>query len=255
MLKSKNKEIISIAILIVIILFAIYFIPKLSFISKGSTTPIYNEKNKNLDIFKLGIDVSEHQGVIDWKAVSKGSVDFAIIRAGYAWNDTNDHTDKYFKQNVDQAKKHNIPIGAYHYSYATTVEEAEKEAAFFLSLVDGIQFDYPLYYDIEDECQDDLSQKELTDIVIAFLEEVKKAGYYVGLYTNPSHIEQLDMERLKEYDLWIANYNVQNIYEGPFGMWQYTCFGKVHGIEGDVDLNYCYYDYPSFIRSLNKNHT
>ncbi len=255
MRKVKNNEKIVMGILVIVILLAIFFIPKFMLKNKETMTPIYNPKNTGLDAFRLGIDVSEHQGTIDWKAVANGSIDYAIIRASYAWkDDIKDHSDKTFKENVDQAQKHGIDIGAYHYSYATTVEEAKKEAEFFLSQIKGISFQYPLYYDIEDECQDDLSKDELTDIVLTFLKTVEKAGYYVGIYTNPEHINQLDMERLKDYDLWIANYNLQNVYEGDYGMWQYTCYGKVHGIEGDVDLNYCFYDYPTFIRRLQKNY-
>lgn len=249
----KHNEKIAMGILVIIILLAIFLIPKLSFNSKETNTPIYHPKNTGLETFRLGIDVSEHQGTIDWKAVADSSVDFAIIRAGYAWNDTGTHNDKTFKENIDQAQKHGISIGAYHYSYATTVEEAKKEAEFFLSQIKGIQFQYPVYYDIEDECQDDLTKDQLTQIVLTFLETVEKAGYYVGIYTNPDHINQLDMERLKNYDLWIANYSLQNVYDGDYGMWQYTCYGKVHGISGNVDLNYCFYDYPTFIKRLQKN--
>lgn len=253
MRKVKYNEKIAMGVLVIIILLAIFFIPKLNFTNKEIMTPIYNPKNTGLETFRLGIDVSEHQGTIDWKAVADSSVDFAIIRASYAWNDTGDHTDKTFKENIDQAQKHGIAIGAYHYSYATTPEEAKKEAEFFLSQIKGIQFQYPVYYDIEDECQDDLTKDQLTEIVLTFLQTLEKAGYYVGIYTNPNHISQLDMERLKNYDLWIANYNLQNVYDGDYGMWQYTCYGKVHGIAGNVDLNYCFYDYPAFIKKLQKN--
>lgn len=254
MRKLKKNDTFAIICIVIVILLAVFFVPKLDLNKSSTPTPIYHQNNKNLETFKLGIDVSEHQGIIDWKAVSQGSVDFAIIRASYAWNDEGDtHQDKLFLDNVSQAQKHGIKIGAYHYSYATTVEEAKKEAELFLSQIKGIQFEYPVFYDLEDECQDELSKDQMTDIALAFLTEVEKAGYYVGIYSNPSNIQNLDMERLKDYDLWIANYDLQNIYDGDYGIWQYTCYGKVHGIQGDVDLNYCYYDYPSFIKKLGKS--
>lgn len=253
MRKLKKNESIAIISIVIILILAVIFVPRLSSQNDSYPTPIYLQNDPELNTFKLGIDVSEHQGDIDWEAVSKTSVDFAIIRASYAWNDEGDqHQDKTFLENVAEAKKYNIPIGAYHYSYATTVEEAKKEAELFLSQVRGTTFEYPLYYDLEDECQDDLSKEEITNIAIAFLETIKEAGYYVGIYSNPDNIKNLDMERLAEYDLWIANYSVQNTYEGDYGMWQYTCYGKVNGISGDVDLNYCYYDYPSYIKKVQK---
>ena len=250
--KIKNQNSIFIILLaILFILFASFMITKQNKQNK-TLTPIY--KNSGYETFHLGIDVSEHQGTIDWKAVANSSVDFAIIRASYAWdNGQKDHRDQMFSENLSEAKKHGLAVGVYHYSYATNEQEALEEAKLLLSQINGTQLDYPVYYDLEDECQDDLSTEQITNIALTFINEIRNAGYYAGIYINPDNIKQLDLDQLGDVDLWIANYSLENSYDGDYGMWQYTCYGKINGIEGNVDLNYCYYDYPSFIKKLHKN--
>ena len=98
-----------------------------------------------------------------------------------------------------------------------------------------------------------LDEGQITNIALTFINEIRNAGYYAGIYINPDNIKQLDLDQLGDVDLWIANYSLENSYDGDYGMWQYTCYGKVNGIEGNVDLNSCYYDYPSFIKKLHKN--
>lgn len=201
-----------------------------------------------------GIDVSYAQGTVNWQAVKSVGVQFAMLRASYGWEDKAHQTDAEFYANVKGAKAAGIPIGCYHYSYATTVEEAKKEAAFFLDIIKGIQFEYPVVFDVEDECQRNLGRKLLTDIVITFCSEMEKAGYYAAFYTNLDWItNRFDMARLKKYDMWLAQYNDKPTYSGSFGMWQYTCEGRISGINGDVDRDIAYKDYPSIMKTAKLN--
>lgn len=200
-----------------------------------------------------GIDVSHHQGDIDFAKVKAAGVQFVMIRAGYGWENQSEQTDRKFYQNYKDATKVGLPCGAYHYSYATTVQEAEKEAEFFLNLIKGCRFDYPVAFDMEDKTQTDLSRGKLTDITIAFCDKVEKAGYYVCMYSNLDWIRnRLDMERLKRFDLWFARYNDKPGYEG-MGMWQYSSTGKVNGIASNVDLDIAYRDYPAIMRARGLN--
>ena len=195
-----------------------------------------------------GIDVSKWQGTIDWYAVTKSkSVDFVIIRAGYSTK-----KDAKFEANYTGCKKYKIPCGAYFYSYAKTVAEAKAEAKAFLEMIKGKTFEYPVYFDIEDKSQMNLSKTLLTDICVAWCSIVEKAGYYVGIYSNLDWLaNRLDTNRLKVYDLWLAQWASNP--KRSCGMWQYSNKGKINGITGDVDLNESFRDYPDIIQKAKLN--
>ena len=201
-----------------------------------------------------GIDVSTWQGIIDWAKAKESGVDFAMLRASYGWMNKDKQTDSQFHRNMKEAKAAGVACGAYHYSYATTVEEAKKEAAFFLDIIKGYSFEYPLAFDMEDKCQKNLGRELLTNIAYTFLEEVEKAGYYVCLYTNLDWIKnRLDMGKLSRFDLWLAQWNDKPTYEGSFGIWQYTSKGSVPGIDGNVDMDLSYKDYPAIMKAEGLN--
>lgn len=203
---------------------------------------------------RKGIDVSTWQGDIDWKKVKADGIEFAMLRSSFGKENIEKQTDNKFHQNYKNAKAAGMPIGAYHYSYATTVEDAKKEAAFFLSIVKGCQFEYPVAFDIEDPSQMYLGKDRITDIIMAFCERVQAAGYYVSLYTNLDWISnRIDMSRAKAFDVWLAQWSSKPTYNGSFGMWQYTSSGSVSGISGNVDMNIAYYDYPSIIKAAGLN--
>lgn len=203
---------------------------------------------------RKGIDVSTWQGDIDWKKVKADGIEFAMLRSSFGKENPDKQTDNKFWQNYNNAKAAGVPVGAYHYSYATTVEDAKKEADFFLSIVDGCQFEYPVAFDIEDPSQMYLGKDRITDIIMAFCERVQAAGYYVSLYTNLDWISnRIDMSRAKAFDIWLAQWNDKPTYSGNFGMWQYTSSGSVNGISGNVDMNIAYYDYPSIIKAAGLN--
>lgn len=203
---------------------------------------------------RKGIDVSTWQGDINWNKVKADGIEFAMLRSSFGKESPDKQTDNKFWQNYKNAKAAGMPIGAYHYSYATTVEDAKKEADFFLSIVKGCQFEYPIAFDIEDASQMYLGKDRITDIIMAFCERVQAAGYYVSLYTNLDWISnRIDMSRAKAFDVWLAQWSSKPTYKGGFGMWQYTSSGSVSGISGNVDMNIAYYDYPSIIKAAGLN--
>lgn len=151
-----------------------------------------------------GIDVSYAQGNIDWAKVKASGVAFAMIRACYGWDDDS-QIDRYFRANVQGCEAVGMPYGLYHYSYAQTPEDAQKEAKFFLRVIDGCRPEYPVVFDLEDSSQQKLGKSTLTDIAKAFLSTVEKAGYYAMLYANKYWLTGLlDMSRLSNYDVWLA---------------------------------------------------
>ena len=189
-----------------------------------------------------GIDVSEHQGVIDWAKVAKDGVQFAVIRAGYGRELS--QKDKYFERNYAGAKAAGIQVGAYWYSYANSVERGEQEARTCLKVLEGKRFELPIFFDQEYEKSIlALSNKTRTDIVLKFLETVKRAGRKVGLYSSTNFITaNLQANRLTEYPLWLAEYGSKLHYTGKVWAWQYTSKGRVAGIRGNVDCNHGYFE-------------
>lgn len=209
------------------------------------------------DVNWLGIDVSRYQGAIDWEKVKASGVDFVILRSSIGdGSDSITGEDIRFSYNVVEAKKAGLMVGAYHYLWAETPEDARTEARFFIKTIAPYKLDFPAVLDFEDPSQQiNLTNEERTEIAKVFLEEVKKAGYYPMLYTNKSWATNyLDMNELSDYDIWLAEWFPQTSYTGDFGIWQYTAYGKVSGIDGDVDLNICHKNYRKIILDGGYNH-
>lgn len=172
-----------------------------------------------------GIDVSKWQGDINWEKVRASGVEFAMLRAGFGR--CQGQNDTSFERNYREAKKNGILVGAYHYSYAKTVSDAEKEAEYFLSLISGKSFEFPVAFDIEDNSQKNLSREEISNIVEAFCGRTEKAGYFVSVYANLWWLNNKISDRVKErYDIWLAQWADAPSYGGKYGMWQYTSSGK-----------------------------
>lgn len=186
-----------------------------------------------------GIDVSKWQGDINFKKVSN-EVDFVILRIGYGMYES--QKDSKFEANYEGFRNTNTPIGIYHYSYATSVSEAKKEASVVLNWLNNRKLNLPIYFDIEDKSQINLGKDILTKMCEAFCTEIEKAGYWAGVYANKYFFTTyLDYKKLEEkYTIWVAQYNNSNTYSGKYDMWQYTSSGKVSGISGNVDMNYLY---------------
>ena len=199
-----------------------------------------------------GIDVSVHNGNIDWQKVKNAGIDFAILRAGYGRLAS--QKDEKFEQNYSGAKAAGIPIGAYWYSYAMSEDEARLEADVFLSVIKGKQFEFPVYYDVEEKKQFALGKEKVSAIMRAFLERVEAAGYFVGLYGSASSLTTHTADDIKRrYTIWLAHWCNQTSYGGAYGIWQHSEKGKVAGINGNVDLDICYKDFPTIIKGKGLN--
>lgn len=204
------------------------------------------------DTFK-GIDVSEYQKMINWSAVKSTGIDFAIIRVGYrGWGSSGTLVeDRYFSTNIQQATRVGMDIGFYFFTQATTVAEARQEAQYTLSLLSkyNVPVKYPIAIDTERTPvgtgrADGLSKQTRTDIVIAFCEEIKSAGYKPMIYANKNWLlNDLEVQRLTGYDVWLAHYTTSTDYQYPYTIWQYTSSGSVSGIVGNVDMNVAYKRY------------
>ena len=200
-----------------------------------------------------GIDVSSHQGVINWEEV-KSQIDFAIIRCGYA-GDLKAYDDKQFIYNATECTRLGIPFGVYLYSYAQNVENAKSEVAHTLRLVKDFKLTYPIFYDVEDpQYQAGLSNELLTEICNTYCSEIEAAGYYVGIYSSLNWFRtKLNSPTLDRYDKWVAQWNSIDQADFTHGMWQYSSDGSIIGITGRVDMDIAYYDYPEIIKSAGLN--
>lgn len=194
---------------------------------------------------KLGIDVSSHQGWIDWQAVSdSGLVDYAILRAGYrGYSQGETNQDEFFQYNLEYATALGMDVGVYYFSQALTEEEAIAEAEEVLSMVEGYTLAYPIYFDWEIVTDSNartatISSSELTACARAFCETIEEAGYEAGIYFNLSTATQLyRLSELMDYDFWLAEYRDTPSYPFEINMWQYTDAGTLPGINEYVDLN------------------
>ena len=192
------------------------------------------------------IDVSEHHGVINWEKV-KPHIDGAIIRCGYGM-DTEKQDDTFFKHNADECTRLGIPFGVYIYSYADNVDRIKSEAAHALRLVQGYQLSYPIYLDLEEFS----TRNGAAERAHIFGDIIENAGYMCGIYANLNWWNNY-LRGLDRFTKWVAQYYKECQYRGSnLDMWQYTDSGSVPGIDGKVDMNHCYRDFPGEI-SAGKN--
>ena len=185
-----------------------------------------------------GIDVSKHQGKINWEKVNNSGVDYAIIRCGYGQDQYN-QDDEYWDINAKACEQYGIPYGTYLYSYADTVEKAASEAKHVLRLVEGYDLSYPIYYDLEESSvRSKLNKSQIADIAETFCSIIEEAGYEAAIYSSKDWFENyLTDSRFNQWDRWVAQYNTQCTYRGEYTMWQCSSKGYVDGIDGYADLN------------------
>lgn len=207
------------------------------------------------DVVARGIDVSMYQSYVNWDKVKKeGNVDFAIIRAGYGKYASQE--DPYFDINMQNARAAGIDCGAYWFSYALTPEDAVLEAKAFLSVIKGYQFEYPVVFDMEYEKQAKLSREQASAIAEAFCSTMEKEGYYVSVYSYVSFLNDMFTDTVFEkYDVWAAHFNVSkpSFTRSYYGMWQYSSTSRVPGIDGNVDADYAYRDFPYLMKQFSLN--
>lgn len=213
---------------------------------------------------KTIMDVSRHQGVIDWaKVKASGKVDGVMIRAmgnSAAGRTSAPYTDPQFARNYAECKRLGIPCGVYGYFKAVNREQADKELAYFKKLLTGRSFELPVAVDIEDEAQKPLGKAALTNLTAYMLSTVESWGVYSMAYTGlwfGSTFLYMGGAALKPYDVWLARYPKDQRKTKPedkpktafaFGMWQYTSTARVPGVSTNVDLSHAYKDYAAIIR-------
>lgn len=194
-----------------------------------------------------GIDVSHWNGFIDFEKVKASGIDFVIIKAG--GSDKGYYTDSKFKENYNKALAAGLHIGAYYFAgknfkgIEAGVEEGEK----FVKILDGMQFSYPVFLDIE--AQENRYRDDITDAAVAFCEVLENHGYFVGIYASDisGFKEKLNHERIKAYTHWVARYGKEPQVCKEYGIWQYSSKGSVDGISGSVDLDVSSVEYDKVI--------
>ena len=195
-----------------------------------------------------GIDVSEHQGEIDWAAAAADGIDFAMIRAGYrGYGEAGTlREDIYFQANMDGALGNGVPVGVYFFSQALNAEEAAEEAAFLMELLEPYgpaALALPVYFDWEDITHDaartnGLDGETITDCALAFADALTAAGYTAGVYAyRYLGYFQYDLTRLAGLSLWIGAVGSWPDFYYAHNLWQYSTEGSVAGIDGPVDLD------------------
>lgn len=201
-------------------------------------------------VSEAGVDVSEHDGAIDWVAAKAAGIDFAMIRVGYrGYGEGTLNLDDYFISNITNAKAAGVKVGAYFFSQAITEDEAREEARYVLDQLAavGISLDYPIAFDQEPITNGDIartdgiSNAQLTANALAFCQTIEAAGYTAIVYGNPTDLGKLDLDALSDYDIWLAEYGVSTpSIQTDYIMWQYTERGTVDGFLGApgwTDLN------------------
>lgn len=194
-------------------------------------------------VSRTGIDVSEHNGKINWTKVAADGIDFAYIRIGYRGSvHGNIKADKRFAQNFAGAKKAGLDIGVYFFSQATTTKEAKAEARYVVRKLGGYATKYPIVFDMEpsqsgNDRVAELSNAQLTAVAQAFCKEVESLGYHACVYGSRADLAHYDLSSLTDYGFWYAEYANQPTMALRFGIWQYSDSATVDGIDGNVDLD------------------
>lgn len=206
-------------------------------ISFNDFTRRYSENN-----ISFGIDVSKWQGDIDFEAVKNAGCSFVIMRIGFYYDET--EIDEYYKTNMAAAKEAGLDVGVYIYTTANTQEEVIENAEWIAEQLDNQELDFPVVFDWEDFSnfqQYEMSIHDLNELFTLFASEMDKYGYSSMLYSSKNFLNNFWYEQ-NEYPVWLAHYTDETDYAGEYAIWQASCFGRIDGIEGDVDLNILYKD-------------
>ena len=190
----------------------------------------------------LGVDVSHHQGIIDWERVREDGVEFAILRIGFrGYTVGNIKPDESFARNYVEARQAGLKLGVYFYSQALSLDEARQEAAWVLQMLDGVELELPVFYDWEVSEEGRTAGKAnsaVTDYALAFCQAISEGGYSTGVYFNQEYgYTIMKLERLKDYDFWIAEYQPYQSFRYHTAFWQFSCEGTVDGIDTAVDMD------------------
>ena len=217
-----------------------------------------------------GIDVSKWQGKIDWEKVKQSGIDFAFIRIGYRGENGTIYKDDNADYNIQQAQKAGVLVGVYFFSTAVSKAEAVEEAQWTSQAIEGYSISYPVVYDCEgfsrvSSRMHSLTKAERTSNALAFLKEIKNAGYdamFYGALNELKDSADWDIAKIeKKYKVWVAQYPSTTYpekdapsYNREFHAWQYTNQGSVNGVSGNVDMVVCYFK-MKLAEPKNKNAT
>ncbi|MBQ3904969.1 MAG: glycoside hydrolase family 25 protein [Eubacterium sp.] len=246
--KKNSKTVITLilcAAILSIIAAGVFIITQGSKSAKNNPAPLKGE-------VAWGIDVSNHNGKINWKKVSE-KAEFTFIRVGARGYSRGEiYPDTTYKYNLKHAEKYGVPAGVYFYSQATNEKEAQEEAAFALKAIKGYSVSLPVVIDFEYPTVNGshagrlfnagLTKKERTAVINAFCDRVRKAGYTPGIYAS-SYIYRTELNMKDIPDdvfIWVADYNKEVTYTGYYDIWQYSETGSCDGIKGNVDTNHFY---------------
>ena len=193
----------------------------------------------------FGVDVSEHQGVIDWEKARADGVEFAILRIGYrGYSEGSLQIDGSFARNYVEARSAGLPVGVYFFSQAVSVEESREEAAYVLELLDGVPLELPVFYDWEESSKGRTAGKATSavgDYALAFCRGVTEGGYEAGVYFNQRYgYSIMHLEYLTDYSFWIAEYETYQSFGYQTAFWQFSGSGRVDGIDVIVDMDLMY---------------
>lgn len=197
---------------------------------------------------KFGIDISKWQKDIDFDKLKSEGVQFVILRGVYSKS-----KDICFDEFYKKCKSRNIPVGAYHYSMAKTINQAKEEASVMLDALKGKKLEYPIWLDVEDKTQQSLGKDMLTNIIKTYCEILENSGYYVGIYSTYYYLNRFTniTELSKKYDMWIAQWSSKNTCPIDYTMWQFG--GEINKLRNvkvaDVrcDQDYVYKNYPQLM--------
>ena len=193
----------------------------------------------------LGVDVSDHQGEIDWEKAKADGVRFAILRIGYrGYSEGSLCTDERFAENYVNARKAGLQVGVYFYSQALSTEEARAEAAYVLDLLDEVPLELPVFYDWEEVSSGRTGGKASSavgDYALHFCQSITEGGYQAGVYFNQRYgYSIMHLEALTAYPFWIAEYDSYQSFGYQTDFWQFTGSGHVDGINVIVDMDLMY---------------
>jgi surface antigen len=215
------------------------------------------------DYLMKGIDVSQYQINVDYNKVKSAGYEFVIIRDGFG--KLVSQKDKEFENHYRRAIASGMHVGVYHYSYATSVEDAIQEAEVCNTIIKGKKFDFPIWYDIEEQKQFNLPKDTLDNIIKAFCNRMEELGYFVGVYGGQNLADNFMSDYTKnKYCFWLAQYLKPICYKGRIDQWQFSIAGDkpnnnpynvqpVPGVNGLCDVDYCYVDYPTAIKTKKLN--
>lgn len=198
-----------------------------------------------------GIDIYHGEGDIDFRKVKADGIEFVIVKMGGSEKASGRWTDPRFYENILKAKDAGLHVGAYFYAgeWSCNYQEGKRDAEYAIKVLQGVKLDFPVFYDFEEPSA--AGWKGNTEACKGFCETMEAAGYYVGIYASDisGFKERLDMEQLYPYDFWVARYGKfpQYVPESRVCIWQQTSDGTVDGVDGRVDIDECYIDYPSII--------